>query len=314
MACDFEVRLNPKRFPQGMESALDALDIVTDLGRRWSFFLEDSEVARINALAGSEPVFIADDLFEVLELARRISAETQGAFDITSAPLLEVWGFSRREGRMPHESALAAALERVGMDLIELDHQRRTIRFLKPGVRINLGSIGKGWAVDRAGDRLVADGVGTFLIHGGNSSVLARSLPPDAQKERTPRSDWEIGLGHPLRRGERLLSLKLENTALGTSGSAHQFFMHQGRRLGHVIDPRTGRPTDRVLSVTVFAPTAVEADALATAFFVLGPEKGEEYCLAHTDIGMIFVPAPSKAGPLEVLKVGRCPIKSDVGE
>lgn len=304
MACEFEIRLNPRRFRNGMEVALEALDLVTDLEARWSFFRPDSEIGRINTLAGRGPVAVSADLWEVLVLSQRISAETGGAFDITSAPLFEVWGFSRREGRMPDEATLAEALGRVGPELIELDPTARTIRFRKPGVKINLGSIGKGWAVDRLGECLQRAGVDAFLVHGGNSSVLARCPEPGESARRT---SWEIGIGDPLRKGVRIGTIQLEDVALATSGSAHQFFMHGGRRLGHVIDPRSGRPTDKVLSVTVFAPTAAEADALATAFFVLGPDEGESFCGSREEVGMIFVLPNLRGGALEMRKFGRLP-------
>ena len=305
MACEFEIRLNPRRFPQGTETALDALDLVSDLERRWSFFRDDSEVGKINALAADEPVSLSDDLYDLLELAARISTETSGAFDVTSGPLGDVWGFSSRRGRVPEEEELAEALSLVGADMVELDAAGRTIRFRKPGVKINLGSIGKGWAIDRVADVLEGEGVDTFLIHGGNSSVLARiGTETSSGASRPSREPWEIGIAHPLRKGVRLGTILLENTALATSGSAQQFFMHKGRRLGHVIDPRTGWPNDKVLSVTVVCPSAAEADALATGFFILGPEEGEAYCRGREEVGMVFILPTRQGGRLEVRRCG----------
>ena len=305
MACEFEVRLNPRRFPQGTDVAIDALDIVTELDSRWSFFQEESEVSRINALAFEKPTPLSDDLCALLGLAKRVTEETEGAFDITSGPLADVWGFSGRRGRVPEESALDEARSLVGPDLLELNDEERTIGFRKRGVKINLGSIGKGWAIDRVGEYLEGEGIDTFLIHGGNSSVIARiGTVPGSAEGKLKRGPWEIGLASPLRKGVRIGTISLENTALATSGSAHQFFMHQGRRLGHVIDPRTGWPTDKVLSVTVVCPTAAEADALATAFFVLGPEAGEEFCRKRSDVGMVFVLPAVKGGDIDVRKIG----------
>jgi FAD:protein FMN transferase len=306
MACEFEIRLDPRRFPHGTEAALDALDVVSELERRWSFFRDESEITAINTHAAEGPVRLSDDLYELLLLAERISEETNGAFDITSGPLAEVWGFSGRRGRVPEQEELSQAMTLVGGDLVELDAGARTVRYRKAGVKINLGSIGKGWAVDRVAGVLEEKGIDTFLIHGGNSSVLARiGALESTGTPRRAREPWEVGIAHPLRKGVRLGVISLENGALATSGSARQFFMHKGRRLGHVIDPRTGWPNDRVLSVTVLCGVAAEADALATGFFVLGPEEGEAYCRGREDVGMVFVLHGPTRGCVEVRRIGR---------
>ena len=165
-------------------------------------------------------------------------------------------------------------------------------------MRLNLGSIGKGYAVDRAVEHLLAAGVSDFLVHGGQSSVAARGSavgplkiaaasdqPPAA---RTARSPWKIGVKDPLRDERRLGQVELNDRALGTSGAQFQSFRHRGRRYGHILDPRTGWPADGMLSVTVLAPTAAEADALSTAFYVMGPEAAMSYCRHRPAIAAIL--------------------------
>ena len=199
----------------------------------------------------------------------------------------------------PDAEELSEAMTLVGGDLVELDAETRTVQLRKSGVKINLGSIGKGWAIDQVARALEEEGVETFLIHGGKSSVLARiGADVSSGTPRPSRGPWEIGIAHPLREGVRLGTVLLKSRAVATSGSARQFFMHKGRRLGHVIDPRTGWPSDRVLSVTVLCPCAAEADALATGFFVLGPEEGEAFCRGRADVGMVFVLPGSRGGGL----------------
>ena len=191
---------------------------------------------------------------------------------------------------------------------------------------MNLGSIGKGYAVDRAVEHLLAAGVSDFLVHGGYSSVAARGSAavcqpfqadptaqstdpldhtrPDVLSGRVeaardelviagaPRTPWKIGVKDPLRDERRLGQVELHDRALGTSGAQFQSFRHQGRRYGHILDPRTGWPAEGVLSVTVLAPTAAEADALSTAFYVMGPEAAMDYCRHHPSIAAIlFAPA-----------------------
>ena len=161
------------------------------------------------------------------------------------------------------------------------------LRFLQAGIEINLGSIGKGYALDRAGELLAECGVDDYLLHGGNSSVLARG----AHAELGADGGWSVGVRDPLHPARRLGQLRVRDRALATSGSGTQFFVHHGKRYGHMLDPRTGQPAEGVLSATVLAPTAAEADALSTAFYVMGPEQTAAYCDQHPEIAaLMFCP------------------------
>ena len=153
-------------------------------------------------------------------------------------------------------------------------------------MEINLNAIGKGYAVDRCGELLRAAGVEDFLIHGGQSSVLAGGSRAGADADAR---GWSVALKHPLKPQQRLAEIWLRNRALGMSGSGVQFFHHQGRRYGHVLDPRTGWPAEGVLSATGLLPSAALADAVSTACFVMGREGVEEYCRNHTDVSAILV-------------------------
>jgi thiamine biosynthesis lipoprotein len=197
---------------------------------------------------------------------------------------------------MPDEAEIAAALDCVGFERLTLDDASRTIRFGSPGMEINLGGIGKGHALDRMAELLLLDGVGDFLLHGGHSSVLARGSRSGAA-ENEP--GWLVGLAHPLKPERRLAEFRLHNQALGTSGSGTQFFHYQGKRYGHILDPRSGRPAEGVLSSTVIAPTAAEADALSTAFYVGGIELARTFCLSHPLISAAIVTLSSGAGELQ---------------
>jgi thiamine biosynthesis lipoprotein len=232
----------------------------------------------------------------LLELALRLSRETEGAYDITASPLWRAWGFSRREGKIPTAEELEQARQCVGGHLVELDAERKTVRFLKPGVELNLGSIGKGYALDRAAEALADRGIHDFLFHGGQSSVLARGSCLDGRAaSATAPSGWAVGIRDPLRRTVRLAEVRLRNAALGTSGTENQFFRHAGRRYGHILDPRSGWPADSLLSATVIASSAALADALSTAFFVMGPEPALDYCRTHPEIAAILL-CPIRGG------------------
>ena len=297
MACPFEVCFPAARCEDGTQLAIEALDLVDTLEKQLSFFQPTSLIGTINRSAAHAPVEVEPWLFDLLALATRLHEQTGGAYDITSAPLWEAWGFARRDGKIPSDDQLAEARSHVGSHLLELDSDRRTVRFRSPGVRISLGSIGKGYALDVCGRWLLESGMDDFLLHGGQSSVLARGFveqgPPE--KDQTEQRPWEIGISDPRRPERRLGIVRLHNRALGTSASQFQSFRHRGRRYGHVIDPRTGQPADGVLSTTVLAPTAALADALSTAFHVMGSADSLAYCRTHPEIGMVMV-CPSHGG------------------
>ncbi|MHB1033195.1 MAG: FAD:protein FMN transferase [Pirellulales bacterium] len=290
MACDFAIFLKAGQYPHATESAIEALDLVEQLESQLSVFRPESELCRINLLAADAATPVEPRLFALLAQALQVSAQTKGAYDITSGPLSKVWGFYRRAGEIPQPANLAEALQRVGYARVQLDPAQRTIRFLTPGVELNLGSIGKGYALDRCAEHLESAGIAEFLLHGGKSSVLARGSR--ATGPEGPRG-WTIGLPDPLHPGRRLAELRLQDKALATSGSAVQFFRYRGRRYGHILDPRTGWPAEGVLSATVIAPTAAAADALSTAFYVIGAAEAMEYCHTHPEIAAVLLrPAP----------------------
>lgn len=286
MACNFEVQLAAGRHDEATRHALAAFDLVDALEDQLSIYRSHTELMRINRAALSGPVQVEPRLFALFSLAAELYGETGGAFDITTGPLSEAWGFSQRAGRMPSDEEVTAALARVGMDGVVLDAARRTVVFRRTGLSLHLNSIGKGYALDRMGELLDSAGVGDYLLHGGRSSVLARGTRPG-----TTRGGWAIGVPHPLAPGERLGEVELMDQALGTSGSGTQFFEFEGRRYGHLLDPRSGRPVDGIYSATAIAATAAEADALSTAFYVLGVVGTGKYCELHPDVGAILVTA-----------------------
>jgi thiamine biosynthesis lipoprotein len=236
---------------------------------------------------------VSEDLFTLLARSRELHDATLGAYDIAAGSLVRTWGFLRRQGRTPDDDVLAAARAASGMHLVELDAAGRRVRFTRPGVEINPGAIGKGWAIDAAMSRLRDAGVQSALVHGGQSSVRAAGI----QGPTTPgRRGWRVGLAHPLRPGRRLATFTLVDRALGTSGSGTQFFIDRGRRLGHILDPRTGRPAEGVHCATVVAPSAADADALATALYVLGRDGLPRIAPRGGPVGAVLVVPDDGAG------------------
>lgn len=296
MACDFEVRLNADCAggDQPTAAAMNALDLVDELESQMTVYRDASEVIDINRRAADDWVDVESQLFAVLQLADRLHRDTAGAFDLTAGPLSRVWGFDHRQGRLPADDQIAEALRLVGWEKVELDVDENRIRFRQPGIEVNLNGIGKGYALDRAGELLVDEGVEHFLLHGGRSTLLARG-------QRTGQRGWTARLRHPLRPQQTIAEFELEDQALSTSGSATQSFVIGGKRYGHLIDPRIGWPAGGMHSATVIAPTAALADGLSTAFYVMGGEQVAEYCAEHPDIKALLVLPAEQAGDVEVV-------------
>ena len=248
-------------------SAIDAaFKEMERIEKVFSKFNENSEVSKINALAGLEKVALSEEVFKLTERSVYYSSISNGAFDITVAPLMEVWGFVRRHKSMPDKETIENALKDVGYKNIELDPKKLSIKFLNKGTKIDFGGIAKGYAVDRAKDILAAHGIKNGLINLGGNMFALGSAP--AKKK------WKIGVEDPRNKGKLLHSFELTDMAISTSGNYERFFEIEGKRYSHIINPITGEPCQGIISVTVMADSAEEADALSTAIFVMGEEKG----------------------------------------
>lgn len=292
MATEFAAILNPGP-AERLQQVSEALDELHQLESEMTVYRPDGELARLNATAAEAPVAASPRLFEVLQAAAEIARKTQGAYDPTSAPLIELWRRSRQESRIPTPGELADTLRRTGIDQVDFNAAGGTVSYRQPGVELNLGGIGKGFALDRLLDLLVESGLQDVLLHGGKSSILAAGANP-------PHDGWPVGVRNPLFPNRRMATLLLRNCGMSTSGAGIQFFRHEGKRYGHILDARTGIPAEGVLSVTVLAPTAAEADALSTAFFVMGLEKSREYCDNYADVTVLLTPPPTAGRMLRV--------------
>jgi len=311
MACRFEILLNRRQFQSGPQAVADGFELLDLLEDQLSIYRDHSELSQLNRSAKSQSTPVETLLFHLLRLSHDLHGSTRGAFDITSSPLTTLWGFDHRDGSVPDPELIKQTLLQVGSEHLSLDLERESVSFSNPNLQINLGGIGKGYAIDRMaqlfGEREVKD----FIVHGGQSSVLARGNQDDFSKNETTESSdpstaseaeseqpedigWTVGLSHPTVPDFRLAEFKLRNQALGTSGTGRQGFFHKGKRYGHIIDPRTGWPTDHVISSTVISPSAALSDALATAFFVMELNEVEAYCKAHPDVAALLV-VPGKA-------------------
>lgn len=283
MGCDFEVYAFGEHTSLLRSAAESAIEEVERTERLLSHYLADSEVCYINANAASGYVRVHPEVFDLVARAIRLSEETSGAFDITVMPLVRCWGFLSGSGRVPDPQTLAEAMERAGFLHLHLDPENLSIAFDRPGVEIHLGAIGKGYAVDRAIEVLQEAGVEAAMVHGGHSSVRAIGELPEAR-------GWRLNLPHPLEPERSMANLLLCNKAISTSASTEQYFERNGRRYGHILDPRSGLTVqNNLLSVSVLAEEATVADALSTAFFVLGEDGIREFVRRHPEVQVIVL-------------------------
>jgi FAD:protein FMN transferase len=244
------------------EQAIDA--VMAEMQRidtEMSTYKPDSELSRLNARAARAPVGISTELFELLTTAMEYSRITGGAFDVTYASVGFMYDF--RAHHRPTEAQIKQALPAVNYRLVRLDPVHHTVRYLRAGVRIDLGGIAKGYAVDRGIALLQQRGIRHALVTaGGDSRVIGDRFG----------KPWIIGIRHPDREDEIITRLPLVDTAISTSGDYERYFDENGQRYHHIIDPRTGHSASAVRSATVLADTATRTDGLSKTAFVLGAE------------------------------------------
>jgi thiamine biosynthesis lipoprotein len=203
-------------------------------------------------------------LFALLERCLDYSRQSEGAFDITVGPLMRIWGFYRGTGRLPAPEEVAQARETVGYGNVILDARQQTVRFRIPGVELDPGGVGKGYAVDRMVEVLKARGIASALVSAGSSSIYGLGHPPG-------EAGWRVQIRHPRDWTRTVEEVVLRDESLSTSGDYEKFFEAEGKLYSHIMDPRTGRPAaSGVVSVSVVAPSTLDSEIWAKPFFVLG--------------------------------------------
>jgi thiamine biosynthesis lipoprotein len=246
--------------------------------------LTGSGLDAINRGAGVKSVKVAPEIMEMLTLVQTYYPQVSGAFDPTIGPLTELWGFGR-SGRpqLPGAAKIRAALPLIGFNQVEINPGAQTVRLKQAGMRLDVGGVAKGYAVDLAYQALRRAGIRSALINAGTSSIRVIG-------QRRDHQSWRIGIGHPRRNGELLGSLTLSSgRSLGTSADTQNYFIHNQVRYSHLLDPKTGYPVRDKILVSVIAPTAAESDLLSTAFFMLSLEQIRAFLTRHPGIEAIVV-------------------------
>jgi FAD:protein FMN transferase len=246
-------------------AADEAFGAIGEVDRLMSDYRADSELTHVNQTAAQQPVSVSAPMFAVLDAAERVSLASGGAFDITVGPLVSLWGFKDKRAHVPTSAELADVRDLVGFRNVALDRDAHRVRFVRPGVQIDLGGIAKGFALDVAAESLRRRGLSGLVDAGGNQFMVG--LPAGKQK-------WSVGISSPDMPGGLLGVVDIAGGALSTSSDASNFLIANGRTYGHLLDPRSLQPSAASLSVTIVSPDGTLSDALSKAVFVLGPHDG----------------------------------------
>jgi len=230
-------------------------------------YKEGSDISRLNRKAGEGKIKVSPEVLDILVRSKELSRNSQGAFDLTAASLGPIWSFDKDSPRVPSRSDISKALQAAGPDKLEIYEKKGTAGLSGQKTRIHPGGIAKGHACDRAAAVLKEEGVSMAMVNaGGDIRVLGRKI----------NRPWKVGVQDPRDRNRIMAWIPIANEAVATSGDYEKFFIKDGKRYCHILDPRNGRPADKSRSATVIADKAWLADGLATAVFVLGPEEGLE--------------------------------------
>ena len=249
-----------------LESAVaQALEEARRLDQSLSNYRPDSEWSEVNRLAASQPVHVSKELFDLLAACVEYSRQSEGAFDISVGPLMKVWGFYKGSGHLPHRAEVRGALADVGYRNIILDPKNQTVRFARSGVELDPGGIGKGYAVDRMAALLRDNGIHSALVSGGGSSIYAIGAPPG-------ENGWKVEIKNPKDPSKSAATLFLKDESMSTSGNYEKFFYAEGKLYSHIMDPRTGFPSEGMLSTSVIAPRTIDTEAWSKPYYILGPK------------------------------------------
>lgn len=243
-----------------------AVEEISRIERLISSWDENSQTSEINRNAGIKPIQVDTELFNLIQRSIGISRLTDGAFDISYASMDNIWRFDGSMTVMPSEEHIKTSVDKVGFQNIILDPEKSTVYLKFEGMKIAFGAIGKGYAADRAKDLLMSKGVTSGIVN-ASGDMNTWGKQPDGK-------EWKVAITNPLDKNKVFALLPITNGAVVTSGNYEKYVMFNGVRYTHIIDPRSGYPANGIISVTVFAPKAELADALATSVFVLGKEVG----------------------------------------
>jgi len=264
MGSTYSVELYGRDRAQLEEAADAALDEARRLDDLLSNYKPESEWSQINQRAALGPLKVSREMYQLLSACLEYSRESDGAFDISVGQLMKVWGFYKGTGHLPHTAEVAAALTKVGYRHVHLDAAAQTVRFDRPGIELDPGGIGKGYAVDRIVDILKRKGIGIALVAASGSSIYGMGAPPSSPQ------GWAVDIRDPWNHEKTVATVYLKDMSMSTSGSYEKFFRAEGKIYAHIMDPRTGYPAQGSVAVSVVTERTIDSEAWAKPYFVNG--------------------------------------------
>ena len=243
-----------------------------------------SELSRLNASAFRTPFRCSEELWEILQYARKYHALSDGAFDVTVGPLMKLWGFHRKRSTLPAQEEIDAAKKLVGLEKVIFGDADRTVRFSVDGIAIDLGGIAKGYALDKARGKVLRCGANTGILDlGGNLFCLPKPIPGKG------RNTYRIGIRDPLNKERIMTAVSMCDAAIATSGNYERYVVINSRQYTHIMDAKTGYPASNMLSVSVIAPKGVDSDALSTSVFLKGAPLAEKIRRENPEIQILII-------------------------
>ncbi len=288
MGCSFELGIVSTDESKAMDFLDQGVMEIQRIENLLSEFKADSQISQINQNAGKESVQVDQEVFTLLQRCAQISEISKGYFDITVGPLKQLYRFKNKEYTLPNKIRIAKTLKGVGYHKLWLSKEGNRVRLKQKGMKISLAAIGKGYAADRVCQKWREDNIaGGYVDASGDLTAFGKD------ENQNP---WKIGIANPDQRDESLFYIPLDNASVATSGDYEQHFVYRGKRYSHNIDPKTGRPVQGVKSVSIFSPSAELSDALATAVYAMGTQKGiafidqlpQTHCIIINDENQIF--------------------------
>jgi len=255
-----------------------ALDEAKRLDELLSNYRPVSEWSLLNKTAGQQSFRASKELFDLLQVCRRYTDASDGAFDISVGPLMKVWGFYKGSGRFPHRAEIRTALALVGFGKVQLNAADRSVRFGRSGMELDPGGIGKGYAVDRMAEILKQGGIRSALITAGSSSIYAVGAPP------TDARGWQVSIRHPKDPSKTLEVVYLKDESMSTSGNYEKFFRAEGKVWSHIMDPRTGYPAQGMYSVSVITPRCIDSEAWTKPYYINGRQWASGHKLKNSRV------------------------------
>ncbi|MBZ4676955.1 MAG: thiamine biosynthesis protein ApbE [Anaerophaga sp.] len=295
MGSRFDITVVAENEEQGKAYVDTAIAEISRIEKLISSWHPNTQTSEINRNAGIKPVKVDKELFDLIQRAISISKLTDGAFDISYASMDKVWKFDGSMSEMPTAEAIKKSVEKVGYENIVLDEYNQTVFLTKEGMKIGFGAIGKGYAADKAKQLLMDKGVVAGIVN-ASGDMNTWGKQPNGK-------DWMVAITNPLNKNNAFALLPLKQGAVVTSGDYEKYVEFDGVRYAHIINPKTGYPATGIISVTVFAPSAELADALATSVFVMGKDVGLDRINQLPNIECIIIDDKGKIHKSENIKI-----------